>query len=1391
MPLYTKGAANDGPTKLGFSSPSDVALDTTNHRLFVLDVTNNRVLVYALNGDSTFSSKIPVNVLGQPDLLSNTAATTQNGMNSPKNIAYDSVNARLFVSQLNRVIVYSVSSITNGQNAVDLLGEYDETNFINPVPVYTKIAINNGPNKFGLSALHNLALDTTNHRLFVSDSGNNRVLVYTMNADGTFSSRIPTNVLGQSNYYTNATNATQNGMNAPWGLAYDSVNSRLFVAQNAYNRVTVYSVASITDGQNATNVLGQPNYTTSTAATTQNGMNVPTDVAYDSVNSRLFVAQTTGTRVTVYSVSSITNGQNATNVLGQPNYTTTTAATTQNGMGLPQYLAYDSANTRLFVSMITANRVTVYSVASITDGQNATNVLGQPNYTTATAATTQNGMNAPYGLAYDSVNSRLFVSNNNANRVTVYSVASITDGQNATNVLGQPNYTTATAATTQNGFNTCRGLAFDAANNRLYVGDAANNRLTVYSTSVITNGQNAVDLLGEYDQTNFINPVPVYAKGNANDGPNRFGFNAVSNLVVDTTSHRLFVADGANNRVLVYAMNGDGTFSSRIPTNILGQSNYYTNPATVTQNGIKAVTGLAYDSTNSRLFVSQNTNSRVTVYSVATIADGQNATNVLGQPNYTTATAATTQNGMNGAAGLAYDNANNRLFVSQGTAHRVTVYSVASIANGQNATNVLGQPNYTTATAAITQNGLNSPQGIAYDSTTSRLFVTQSTANRITIYNTLTSNLNGQNASNVLGQPNYTSSTAATTQNGMNVPQGISYAVLPIGNRLFVGQSGANRVTDYNVTSITDGQNAANVLGQSNYTTATAATTQNGMNVPQGVALDTAGRLFVAQSGANRITIYGLASITNGQNASNILGQPNYTTATLSTAQNGLSSPFGVSFDGTNGRLFVADASNNRVLAQDVKTLADGQNAVDLLGQYDETNFVNPVPVYTKATANDGPNKFGFSGPSFVAYDSTNLRLFVSEFTNNRVLVYAMNADGSFPDRIPDNVLGQSNYYTSALGNTQNGLNAPGGLVYDSVNNRLFVAQSTGNRVTVYNVSSITDGQNATNVLGQVNFTTVTAATTQPGMNAPYGVAYDSANSRLFVAQANGNRVTVYAVSSITNGQNATNVLGQPNYTTNAVANTQNGLNGGVGLAYDSANTRLFVVNNSGNRVTVYNVSSITDGQNATNVLGQPNYGGNAAATTQNGMNVPSGLAYDAVNGRLFVSQQTGNRVTVYNVSSITDGQNATNVLGQPNFTTPTAATTQNGASAPQGIAYDSVNSRLFVAQNGANRVTVYSVASMTNGQNAADLLGQYDQSSFTTPIPSYIKSGANDGPNKFGFNSPAFIALDNTNHRLFVSDQTNNRVLVYALNFPIVFRTMCLDNQIIIPMLPLLRKTA
>ncbi len=1219
------------------------------------------------------------------------------------------------------------ASIANTQPAFTVLGQSDG-DVTTPQPIYNKGAIHDAANKHGLSApIIGIAMDTVNHRLFLSDTTNNRVLVYNLDGSNNLLDRIPDNVLGQINFYANAVATTQIGMSAPNGLAFDDTNNRLFVVDTTNNRIKVYDTTTIADGMNATNVLGQSTHIVATAATTQVGLNVPTDATLDSTNTRLFVAQNTGNRVTVFDVTEIADGEPAIRVLGQANFTTATAATTQAGMNVPYGLAYDDATDRLFVSQGTGNRVTVYSgsVALLSNGMNATKVLGQTNFTNTAVGTTQSTMSGPRGISYDETHNLLYVAETTNNRVTVFSgsVSLLSNGMNATQVLGQTSFVVATAGSTQAGMNAPNGVAVDQANNKLYVLQSGAHRATIYNLVAFQRGENAGDVLGQFDDTMGA-PNPVFTKATANDGPNLFGLNVPQGIAIDPINHRLYVADASNNRVLVYNLNANNAPIDMIPDYVLGQSNYYSNAAATTQSGLSAPAGIAIDMTRNLLFVADMTNNRIMIFDTSALSSGMSATNVLGQINFTTATAGTTQIGLSAPRQMEYDGSTKQLYVADTANNRVMIFDLNIISNGKYATTVLGQtdglaspvqPIFTKVAAndGPTKFGLSGPLvGIALDSVNHRLFVSDTSNNRVLVYNLDSSNnLLDRIPDNVLGQANYYTSAAASTRAGTSGPAGLSYD--SYSNRLFVAQNTGNRVTIFDVASITDGEEATNVLGQTNFTTVTAATTQVGMNVPTDVAFDLpTGRLFVPQVTGNRVTVYYLSG-----------------------------------------------------------GLADNMNANSALGQYDN-NAVTPAPVYTKTTAHNGPSKFGFSAPIIgIVLDTVNHRLFLSDTTNNRILVYNLDSNNALIDRIPDNVLGQLNFYTSTAANSQTGLNAPNGLAFDSTNNRLFVAEASGNRVKVYFTTTITDGMNAINVLGQAGFTTATAATTQADMNVPTDVTYDAATGRLFVAQNTGNRVTVYSgsIAHLSNGMNATKVLGQTNFTNTTAATTQAGMNVPFGLAYDSSTDRLFVSQGTGNRVTVYSgsVALLSNGMAATKVLGQATFTATAVATTQAGMSGPRGITYDETHNLLYVAETTNNRVTVFSgsVSLLSNGMNATQVLGQTAFTVATAGNTQAGMNAPNGVAVDQANNTLYTVQSGNHRATIYDLSTFVRGESAVNALGQYDDN-LSTPSPIYTKTVANNGPNILGLSAPVIgLALDATDHRLFVSDTGNNRVLVYNLD--------------------------
>jgi len=344
---------------------------------------------------------------------------------------------------------------------------------------------------------------------------------------------------------------------------------------------------------------------------------------------------------------------------------------------------------------------------------------------------------------------------------------------------------------------------------------------------------------------------------------------------------------------------------------------------------------------------------------------------------------------------------------------------------------------------------------------------------------------------------------------------------------LVVSDSSNNRVLIYN-TPLNNAQSANVVLGQAGFTSSTAALTEAGMNFPVATAEDNAGNIYVSDLNNNRVLQF-KPPFTNGMSASLVIGQPNFTTGTANTTQNGLSLSAGLAFDGS-GNLWVVDFGNNRIL-QYKSPFATGMNASLVLGQ---ANFTSS----TAATTNSG-----LSNPEYIAFDASG-NLWVTDTFNNRVLEFKPPfANGM----VASLVIGQAGFVSSGPATTSSGLSQPAGVAFDSGGN-LWIGDAGNNRVLQFK-PTFANGMSASLVLGQASFTTSTAATTQSGLSGPFGIAFDSSGN-LGVAHQLNNR-TLGFTPPFSNNQNANLVLGQANFTSAAAATTATGQN--IPLAVSAA----------------------------------------------------------------------------------------------------------------------------------------------------------------------------------------------------------------------------------------------
>jgi len=348
--------------------------------------------------------------------------------------------------------------------------------------------------------------------------------------------------------------------------------------------------------------------------------------------------------------------------------------------------------------------------------------------------------------------------------------------------------------------------------------------------------------------------------------------------------------------------------------------------------------------------------------------------------------------------------------------------------------------------------------------------------------------------------------------------------------------------------------------------------------------------------------------------ADRVLGQPDFTSAGTALTQSGMNTPVGVAVDPVSGKVFVSLSSQNRILRfANSAALANGANAEAVIGQGSyTTSFLG-----TSATE--------LKGPGGIDIDRLG-RLWVADFTNHRVLMFADAATLPEFGAAADLVLGQPDFDTGSSGTSQTKMNGPTGVVLDAANN-LWVADFQNRRVLKFaNVSSLANGAAATNVLGQPDFDTATSGATNSKMSSPAAVLVDGAD-RLWVADQSNHRVLRFdGAAGLENTAAANGVLGQADFTSFAQGSSPEKMDQPNALAVDRAGT-LYISDYFNNRVLYHkSPGSKTHGATPDGVIGQPDLTTTTGGVTSQELTGPyGGLDFDAT-GNLWVADNGNHR---------------------------------------------------------------------------------------------------------------------------------------------------------------------
>ena len=197
-------------------------------------------------------------------------------------------------------------------------------------------------------------------------------------------------------------------------------------------------------------------------------------------------------------------------------------------------------------------------------------------------------------------------------------------------------------------------------------------------------------------------------------------------------------------------------------------------------------------------------------------------------------------------------------------------------------------------------------------------------------------------------------------------------------------------------------------------------------------------------------------------------------------------------------------------------------------------------------------------------------------------------------------------------------------------------------------------------------------------------------DGKLLIADASNHRVLIYNSIPTANGAPANLVLGQPNFLTATPGNNANEMTYPSDIAL-TPDGKLLVSEYLGNRVLIFNSVPTQNQTPADLVIGQTTFGVTLAGTTADQFAIIPSIDVSK-QGQLAIVDRINARVMVYNSIPTNNGASADFVVGQTNFISSTPFNLGTNASSiadPLGLHYDKYG-RLFVADNGANRVLVF-----------------------------------------------------------------------------------------------------
>ncbi len=649
------------------------------------------------------------------------------------------------------------------------------------------------------------------------------------------------------------------------------------------------------------------------------------------------------------------------------------------------------------------------------------------------------------------------------------------------------------------------------------------------------------------------------------------------------------------------------------------------------------------------------------------------------------------------AFGAAIDSSGNLYFADpkHNEVFEVTATGTVSVVAGTGTAGYSGDGGLATAAE------LDAPAGLAVDSS-GDIFIADTENNVIREVNASTQDIS--TVAGVYGDIGYSGNGLPATSTYLAWPTGV--AVDSSGN-LYIADAAYDLIYEVNYSS----QLATIVAGYTDGTYAyygyngddIPATTAY-LNVPMGVAVDSSGNLYIADTGNDLVREVNTSGII-----STIAGSPyleNYAGDNGPATAATLSYPTGVALD-SSGDIFIADYGNDRIReinSSGVITTVAGGGLID-----------------------NGPGTaVALNGPAAIVADNSG-HLYIADYANNcvRQLTLSTGVITTIAGIGISGANGDGGQGTAAA------LDYPTATAVDNAGH-LFIADEYSQRVREVTLSTGVITTIAGNGTVGNSTTSYSGQATAAELDDPTGVAVD-ASGNVYIADAGNNCVLEVNASGV-----ITTIAGDgtAGYNGDGIEGTAAELNDPTGVAVDNAG-HLFIADDGNDRIRALNLSTGVITTIADN--GTAGYNGDGIAGTAAELNLPFGVAVDAA-GNLLIADTGNNRIRQLNLST--------------NIITTVAGNGTAGYSGDTGPATAaSINNPLGVAADASGDIFI--------SDTANNVVREVDSAGVIVTLAGTAAAG--DRPNNVTaaagtFDGPAGLAVDSRGN-LYIADSQNDLV--------------------------------